>query len=80
LRPEKLSLVARGTSPKSCHEIAGRVVELVYVGDVTRYRIETELGLVVTVKMQNRRNVPRARQGETVCVAFDVADARIMPA
>jgi putative spermidine/putrescine transport system ATP-binding protein len=80
LRPEKLSLTERGASPKSCHEISGRVVELVYIGDVTRYRVETELGLLVTVKMQNRRNTPRAREGETVCVAFDTADARIMPA
>ena len=80
LRPEKLSLAERGTSPKSCHEMAGRVTELVYVGDVTRYRVETELGLFVTVKMQNRRSTPRARQGETVCVVFDSADARIMPA
>jgi putative spermidine/putrescine transport system ATP-binding protein len=80
LRPEKLSLTERGASPQSCHEMAGRVVELVYVGDVTRYRVKTDLGLLVTVKMQNRRNAPRAREGETVCVAFDAADARIMPA
>ena len=80
LRPEKLSLAERGASPTSCHEMAGRVVELVYVGDVTRYRVETELGLLVTVKLQNRRNMPRAREGETVCVAFDLADVRIMPA
>jgi putative spermidine/putrescine transport system ATP-binding protein len=80
LRPEKLSLNGPVSSADSECELAGRVVGLVYVGDFTRYHVETAAGLRVTVKMQNNRQMPRAREGETVHVTFDPADARVIRA
>ena len=78
LRPEKLSLDTRSEAARSGSGIAGRVVELVYVGDFTRYRVEADGGLCLTVKMQNNRSVPRAREGEPVFIVYDPADARVM--
>jgi len=79
LRPEKLSLDTGPGAAQPERGIAGRVVELVYVGDFTRYRVEAGGGLCLTVKMQNNRSVPRAREGEAVCIVYDPADARVMP-
>jgi putative spermidine/putrescine transport system ATP-binding protein len=79
LRPEKLSLTAPGADAGSARAITCRVVELVYVGDFTRYRVEIDTGLVLTVKVQNNGNAGRAREGEPVCLVYDPADARVMP-
>jgi len=80
LRPEKLSLGAVTGTARTNGEIAGRVVELVYVGDFTRYRVQIDADIHLTVKMQNNRSVPRAREGESVRVVYDPADARVLPA
>jgi putative spermidine/putrescine transport system ATP-binding protein len=75
IRPEKLSF---GSAGHTNGGIPGRVIELVYVGDFTRYRIETATGVQLTLKVQNNRNASRARQGEQVQVVIDPADARIL--
>ena len=75
LRPEKLSLGPDGRADRG---IPGRVTELVYVGDFTRYRVEIEAGLRLTVKVQNHRSASRARPGDHVRVVVDPADARIL--
>ncbi len=77
VRPEKLSLLP-AAEPGS--GIPGRVRELVYVGDFTRYRIETEAGLQLTLKVQNNRAACRVRQGEEVRVVLDPEDARVLRA
>jgi ABC-type Fe3+/spermidine/putrescine transport system ATPase subunit len=77
LRPEKLSL---GPAEHSDRGMPGRVAELVYVGDFTRYRIEVDTGLRLTVKVQNNRSAARARPGDHVRVVLDPADARILRA
>ncbi|HTZ34474.1 MAG TPA: ABC transporter ATP-binding protein [Stellaceae bacterium] len=78
LRPEKLRLGApRATADQA---LRGRVVELVYVGDVTRYRIAVGDGLCLTVKVQNSGGAPRAAEGEAVDLVYDPADARVVAA
>ena len=75
IRPEKLSL---GSGGRSDGGIPGQVIELVYVGDFTRYRIETATGLHLTVKVQNSRTASRARPGDQVHAVIDPADTRVL--
>jgi len=75
IRPEKLSFAV---SQDAGDGIRGRVRELVYVGDFTRYRVETEAGLSLTLKRQNGRNSPRVEAGQDVWLLLDPEDARIL--
>jgi putative spermidine/putrescine transport system ATP-binding protein len=75
LRPEKLALTRRTRDEQS---IRGEVLERVYVGDFTRYRVEVGEDLVITVKTQNNRSAVIAEEGETVELFLDPADARIL--
>ncbi len=76
VRPEKLALCSPADAPAG---FAGTVRGLVYVGDCTRYRVEVAGGLLLTVQTPNRRDGRRAALGETVGIALDPADARLLP-
>ncbi|MFI4986994.1 MAG: ABC transporter ATP-binding protein [Alphaproteobacteria bacterium] len=65
VRPEKLSLMPEGGGALG---LAGRVKELIYVGDFTRYRVELDGGLRVTLKVPNSSNAFRAVEGQAVRV------------
>ena len=75
VRPEKFSLMQQ--SPGD-HGVMGRVSEQVYVGDFTRYRVEIQGGLSLTVKVQNNRSAVQAREGEAVQIFLNPGDARIL--
>ncbi len=75
VRPEKFSLMQQ--SPRD-QGVMGRVSEHVYVGDFTRYRVEVQGGLSLTVKVQNNRSAVRARAGEEVQIFLNPGDARIL--
>jgi len=74
VRPEKFALVSEG-SPGA---ISGRVVGLVYAGDVTRYLVELASGHRVIVKTQNRRASERMQQEQDVGVLLDPTDVRLL--
>jgi putative spermidine/putrescine transport system ATP-binding protein len=75
VRPEKFSLTQQSPSDQG---IMGRVDEQVYVGDFTRYRVEIEGGLNLTVKVQNSRSAVRAKEGEQLQIFLNPGDARIL--
>jgi spermidine/putrescine ABC transporter ATP-binding subunit len=75
VRPEKFSLMQQSPADKG---VAGRVSEHVYVGDFTRYRVEIQGGLTLTVKVQNNRSAVRAGEGEDVQIFLNPGDARIL--
>jgi putative spermidine/putrescine transport system ATP-binding protein len=77
VRPEKLSLTHATDTPDA---LAGVVAGLVYVGDCTRYLIDVEGGVRLTVKIQNRRTTEQVRPGERVVVHLDPADVRLLEA
>jgi ABC-type Fe3+/spermidine/putrescine transport system ATPase subunit len=75
IRPEKFSLVQQSPADQG---VMGRVSEHVYVGDFTRYRVEIQGGLSLTVKVQNNRSAVQAREGEEVQIFLNPGDARIL--
>jgi ABC-type Fe3+/spermidine/putrescine transport system ATPase subunit len=75
IRPEKFSLVQQSPADQG---VMGRVSEHVYVGDFTRYRVEIQGGLSLTVKVQNNRSAVQAREGEEVRIFLNPGDARIL--
>jgi putative spermidine/putrescine transport system ATP-binding protein len=65
LRPEKIHLAPAGSvfDEPGLHVEAGRLVETVYVGMFTRYRVVLEDGAVVTVVRQNLRGSGPLHEG-----------------
>jgi putative spermidine/putrescine transport system ATP-binding protein len=77
LRPEKIGLYAKGEAPPQGHD--GRpavVIEALYLGAVTRYRVALEDGVVLDVMEANTRPVGerlRLAPGDAVLAAWPAA-------
>src|SRR5882672_5255342 len=67
LRPEKTSIAARAPAPMPDNHFRGKVADMLYMGDVTVYRVETPGGTRIEALLANSHS-GRAR-------FFDVGDA-----
>jgi putative spermidine/putrescine transport system ATP-binding protein len=75
LRPEKLRLLP----VDSAHDgLAAKVVDLVYVGDMTRVVLDLADGVTVTAKLPNRRDLFRPSLGDRVQVSWSPEEALIL--
>jgi putative spermidine/putrescine transport system ATP-binding protein len=77
LRPEKLRLLPDGAAPDG---LAARVIDLVYVGDVTRVVLSLADGVTITAKLANRRDLFRPGLGDRVRVEWAPEEALILAA
>jgi putative spermidine/putrescine transport system ATP-binding protein len=80
VRPERLTIAKPGESRGDWNEVGGRVEEVIYVGEGTRYRVRTHGGHLVRAKQLNGWDVPRYDVGADVTVSWRVADARLLEA
>ena len=80
VRPEKVTIAKPGESRGDWNEVLGRVDEVIYVGEATKYRIRTHGGHLVRAKQLNGWDVPRYDVGADVTVAWRMADARVLEA
>ena len=79
-RPEKVEVSRAGESRNGWNEIQGRVEEVIYVGEATKYRVRTSGGHLVRAKQFNGRHVPRYEVGADVTVAWHASDGRLLEA
>ncbi len=77
VRPEHLAVADGGESEPRLNRWRGRVEEIIYAGDATKYKIAVG-DLLLTVKMQNRERRQGARIGATVDVVWDPAHTRLL--
>jgi spermidine/putrescine ABC transporter ATP-binding subunit len=77
LRPEKIQVLPDKTAREA---LAATVIDVVYVGDITRLALSLADGLVVTAKLANRRDLFRPRLGDHVHVTWAPEEALILPA
>jgi putative spermidine/putrescine transport system ATP-binding protein len=78
LRPEKIELT-RGDVPASRTGATGRIVDVAYLGMITRFTVELATGRTMSAVRQNR-SAGSARDdgfvpGDEVTVSWDVVDA-----
>jgi len=76
IRPERLRLAAAGEE----NVARGRVEEIVYAGDATRYRVELEPGAHLIVKVQSGTAGAGVALGQQLDVAWSAADTHLYPA
>lgn len=77
VRPEHLAVADGGEQEPRLNRWRGRVEEIIYAGDATKYKIAVG-DLLLTVKMQNREIRQGARIGATVDVVWDPAHTRLL--
>jgi putative spermidine/putrescine transport system ATP-binding protein len=76
LRPEKIELSWEGP-PEGRIGVHGRIVDVAYLGMITRYTVELENGRTMTAMRQNRSALDGGGPGEddNVTISWDPADA-----
>ncbi len=72
LRPETLSVVIDDATATPSHSVTGRVVEVVYYGDMTYYEVALDgAQKPVTISMKNLPGRRVLEIGDTAKVAWD---------
>jgi spermidine/putrescine ABC transporter ATP-binding subunit len=78
IRPEKMSVMPAGFAAEGRNCVAAAVREVVFMGETTRYALETATGQTVLVKQQNRAGIPVVAQGAPAVVVWAVEDTRLV--
>jgi putative spermidine/putrescine transport system ATP-binding protein len=80
VRPERVSVSADAGPHNDWNRIWGRVEEVIYVGEATKYRIRTRSGHLMRVKQLNRRLAPLYEVGRDVALCWHAEDCRLLEA
>jgi len=76
VRPEKVRFADE--EPDLDNVLIGRVTELIYVGDATKYRIQVADHLVLVAKRQNRAGQRTYQAGDEVAVGWRTDDGSVV--
>jgi spermidine/putrescine ABC transporter ATP-binding subunit len=76
VRPEKARLVNGDASGNVFRAV---VKDAMYLGDTTKYWVETDAGATLVLKGQSRADTPRSAKGDPVRVAIDARDVIVVP-
>lgn len=80
VRPERVAVAANGAGLADWNQLRGRVEEVIYVGEATKYRVRTPAGQLMRVKQLNRRQAPIYEVGHDVALCWHPADCRLLEA
>ena len=64
--------------PPGHNGVRAIVRDVVFMGEATRYALETDLSETLLVKQQNRAGVPPLRPGEPALITWAVDDTRLV--
>jgi len=78
VRPEKMTALLAGAAAPGQNTLAARVRDAVFMGEMTRYVLETPSGRILIVKQQNRAGSPLLAVSDPAVVAWAVADTRLV--
>ena len=78
VRPERMTAGPPGAVPPGQNGVRATVRDAVFMGEATRYALETDMGETLLVKQQNRAGVPPLRPGEPALVTWAVDDTRLV--
>jgi len=78
VRPERMTAGPPGVVPPGQNGVPATVREAVFMGEATRYALETGIRETLLVKQQNRAGLPPLRPGEPALVTWAVDDTRLV--
>jgi ABC-type Fe3+/spermidine/putrescine transport system ATPase subunit len=77
VRPEKIVASENGAHP-GMNAATGRVEDVIFVGEMRRYVVSLAGGQRLVLKAQNRGGIRNFDRGDTVQVAWNIDDCRIV--
>jgi spermidine/putrescine ABC transporter ATP-binding subunit len=80
VRPERVGVATNGDGLVDWNQLRGRIEEIIYVGEATKYRVRTPTGQLMRVKQLNRRLAPIYEVGNEVALCWHPADCRLLKA
>jgi spermidine/putrescine ABC transporter ATP-binding subunit len=78
VRPEKVVVATSAEGLNGWNRLQGRVEEVIYVGDVTKYRVRTRAGHLARIKQFNRTQVTTYEVGNDVVLCWHPSDCRVL--
>jgi putative spermidine/putrescine transport system ATP-binding protein len=78
VRPEKVAVSTGSENLDGWNQIRGRIEEVIYVGEATKYRVRTQAGHLMRVKQLNRRMSLTYEVGCDVALCWHASDSRIL--
>ena len=75
VRPEKMRV---GVGQAEDNTLSATVREVVFMGEMTRYLLETDAGVTLIVKQTNRAGHAASHPGERTSISWAVADTRVV--
>jgi putative spermidine/putrescine transport system ATP-binding protein len=80
VRPERVAVATNADGLGDWNRLSGRVEEIIYVGEATKYRIRTQAGRLMRVKQLNRRLETIYEVGHEVVLCWHPSDCRLLEA
>ena len=78
IRPEKICFVENQSLEPNTNTLLGRITEVIYVGENTRYVVETEFNQPMVVKYPNRKETQIRKKGDTVMLGWKPEDTSLV--
>jgi putative spermidine/putrescine transport system ATP-binding protein len=78
VRPERMTALPPGPVPPGQNGVAVTVREIVFMGEATRYAMQTPSGQTLLVKQPNRAGLPPHPVGAAALVTWAIADTRLV--
>ncbi|MEJ1975785.1 MAG: ABC transporter ATP-binding protein [Acetobacteraceae bacterium] len=78
IRPEKMLAMPAGSDAAEQNSVPATVREVVFMGDMTRYALETASGHMLVVKQPNRAGSPLLATSDPALVTWAIEDTRLV--
>jgi spermidine/putrescine ABC transporter ATP-binding subunit len=78
VRPEKVFFINPGEPMEGLNVADGTIEEIIYIGEVTKFKIKTSMAEDFELKRQNRLGVERCQIGDRVKIGWKIEDTTVL--
>jgi putative spermidine/putrescine transport system ATP-binding protein len=78
IRPEKVFFIHPGEPEEGLNTVEGTIQEIIYIGDVTKFKIRTSMTEDFALKRQNRLGVEKCQIGNRVKIGWKIEDTTVL--
>ena len=78
VRPEKMWVAAESATDPGANRLLATVREVVFMGEMTRYALQTDGGVMLVVKQTNRAGSTALAPGDRASVVWAIEDTRLV--
>ena len=78
IRPEKVFFIHPGEPEEGLNAVEGTIQEIIYIGDVTKFKIRTSMTEDFELKRQNRLGVEKCQIGDRVKIGWKIEDTTVL--